>query len=300
VSLDAIFYVFFWGGKIVKKLLISVFVFAAMATASNAASVNVYTTATTQNNSTTPTSDTDTNFLNNQSTTAQSTYSVSSSSTLGQTSASSFALADGDTGVMRTTSEVSGSNFDGTGQGGTNASVVVKETYSLSGKGTLTASILLDGSWDLSRIDRTLGALTPSWQVQSNLTFNNIQQQNFCLGTSCGPSVDRSNSGSISNYLLTASIDFDTSRLTSPKSILIGFDLLSQISVGNGFIDFGNTAKLLVETSGTLIATPSDPDFLSDPAFLDNPSAIPLPAGMVLMLTALAGLGAARLRRDRK
>lgn len=267
-----------------------------MTTASHAATVTVYSTATTQNNSTSPTSDTDTNTLSNQDTSVQSTYAVSSSSTLAQTSASSFALADGDTGVMRTTSEVSGSNFDGTGQGGTSASVVIKETYSLSGKGTLTASILLDGSWDLSRIDRTLGALTPSWQVQSNLTFNNIQQQNFCLGTSCGPSVDRSNSGSISNYLLTASIDFDTSRLSSPKSILIGFYLLSQISVGNGFIDFGNTAKLLVETSGTLIATPNDPDFLSDPAF-DQPPAVPLPAGFVLLLTALSGLIASGVRR---
>ena len=175
-----------------------------------------------------------------------------------------------------------------------------RETYQLTGVGTLTASLLLDGTWDLSRPTGT-----PFWQVQSSILFNansspNPQASSVCIGTACSGSISTANSGSLSGYLLTKSLDFNTTNPFAPNSLVIDVSLLTQIAAGNGLLDFGNTAKLLIETTGNLVATPSDPDFLSDPAFLDNPSAIPLPAGMVLMLTALAGLGAARLRRDRK
>lgn len=267
-------------------------VFFVLATGAHAASINVYATASANTNSTPQ--DTETNFLLDADSAISSSYSARADASSGGVSGASNAFADGDTGVMRAASTMSGDRSDGLGNGGTNAQVRISEIYTISGSGTLTASILLDGTWDLSRVnifDITPAPL-PFWQVQSSVSIG-TNRDFICLGTSCGPSLSQANSGSITDYLLTVSQDY--SSPVGPTNVQVVFDLLTQISTGNGTIDFGNTAKLLVTTSGGLIATPSDPGFISDPAYF-NGSVIPLPSSLLLLLAGVGAFGILRRR----
>ena len=77
-------------------------------------------------------------------------------------------------------------------------------------------------------------------------------------------------------------------------SLEIEFKLLAQINGGTfGVVDFSNTAMALIVSDSAVTLTPSDPLFLSDPTF------VPLPAGLVLIISALAGLGVL-VRRTRR
>lgn len=238
-------------------------------------------------------------------TSTSSSFSESTTATVGSTSISSDAFVDGDTGVIRASSTAVGNRGDGLGDGGSVASGEIRETYTLSGSGTLTASIRLSGVWDLSRDRVSPGGPdpVPFWQVQSDVIVDGVRDF-VCLGTACGPSINQSNSGSISDFILTASRDFSVNSGT--QNAVVAFSLFTQILTANGFIDFGNTAELFVETTGSLIALPSDPDFLSDPVFNNNggggdpsppPSPVPLPASAFLLLGGLAGLLGIRRRK---
>jgi len=116
--------------------------------------------------------------------------------------------------------------------------------------------------------------------------------------------LDQSNSGTV-NELLTTSTLFNSPF--SESVVTVSSSLFTQILTANGFVDFGNTAKMLVEFSSGLTASPADPGFLSNPAFLagtdddddttagggtgtPNPTPIPLPAGLPLLLAALSAL----------
>lgn len=215
--------------------------------------------------------------------------SASTQAVSGGTNGLSTAFADSDTGVLRAISSMNGNSGDGVGFGNSSASASIVETYLLSGSGTLTASILLDGVWSLTRATIQPGPPPlPFWQAQAQVSIGPNTQfvpTDFaCFGTACGPSLSTASEGSVDGLLLQVTRDF---FLTSPTNVNVDFSLFTQLLTGDGFVNFGNTAKLFVEASDGLTATPSDPDFLSDPAFLQ---VIPVPPALPLMLAGLAAL----------
>ena len=228
------------------------------------------------------------------------TLRASAQAAVGPVSGTASSFADADTGILRAETAMSGARGDGFGTGSASASARLEETYTVSGTGTLTVSMLVDGNWDLSRpVIPGIPDPEPIWQVQADIAIGTTRDF-LCLGTSCGPSLDQSPSGSITDYLLTATADFTGG---GTQIVRITSQLLMQIGTGNGFIDFGNTAKLLVEASDGLTITPSDPDFLSNPAFLAGSAPgtppiapIPLPAAGWLLIAGLGGLGLLRAR----
>lgn len=303
-----------------KKSTLWAFLMLLGGTGANAATVSTYTIARATVNpvlvNVDPSAVDDTD-IGGGDTTASSSYSSNSNASVASTSTSSSLFADGDTGVIRASSSASGVRGDGFGDGNTNAQGSIRETYTLSGSGTFTASIRLSGVWDVSRINLQPGQPDPDpfWQVQSSVSIDgnssNSLRDAVCIGTACGPSINQSDSGSITDYILTVSRDYFIASGT--RIATVDFSLLTQLaSATNGLIDFGNTAELLVETTGSLFASPSDPDFLSDPAFNGgggngngeggngggDPSVVPLPASSLLLLCGLTGLAFLRRRKE--
>ncbi|MFW2543225.1 VPLPA-CTERM sorting domain-containing protein [Primorskyibacter sp. 2E107] len=260
---------------------------ALAATGASAATVNIFAAAT-ANTNLTPQDNTTDNASGSTITTP--VYSVSASAASGSTSGSSSFTANGDAGTLRSFSTMSGNNGDGTGDGNTNAGGTLTETFTLTGSGTFTASILIDGMWDLTRTLPGGGPGIPAWQVQSRVMIGTGgSYDSLCLGTSCSPSLNTANSGSIEGYALSVSSAYTLGA--SSTTIAVEFYLITQLLAGNGTIDFGNTAQLWVETTGTLQATAADPDFLSASSLA---APVPLPASAWLLLSGLLGIGLLR------
>lgn len=277
-----------------RSLLLSA-VLAMSAAAAHSATIDTFTVA--QTSAFDASSDLD-RKEDKTDTTVQASFASSSSASSGPVSASGSSIVDGDVGTIKTRASVSGSFGDGFGTGSSVAAGTLTETLTLSGSGTLSVSLKLDGNWALTPAVSSSGSsFDPSWFVIAEVNiFGPQRQRDFvCLGNLCGPSLNDANTGSITDHLLNASANF---TLTSPQTVDVNFQLVSNISSGNGLLDFGNTAEVLISTTGSLIATPADPDFLSDPAFLSDTPVVPLPATGWLLLSAFGGLLASRRWRQ--
>ena len=234
-----------------------------------------------------------------------SSLGASASASSGQASTSASSFANSETGILRAESNASGTRGDGLGDGSSVASARLSETYSVTGTGSITVSMLVDGNWSLTRpnLQPSQPDPDPFWQVQADIRIGASSRDFLCLGTACSPSIDSSSSGSITDHLLTTTAAFNSPF--GAQNITISTSLFTQILTANGFIDFGNTAKILVEFSSGLTATPVDPNFLSNPAFLEDtggggttpPAPVPLPAGAPLLLGGLGLLAFMRRKR---
>ena len=214
-----------------------------------------------------------------------SSYTATASAASGGATAGATVLADGDTGVIRATATTAGTTSDGAANATADTFARISETFSFTGSGTLTATLKLDGLWNIARPPAGGQPATPFWQVQASVAMMGLRDF-VCLGTLCSPSINSDNTGAISDYIISVSRDVNSNQISAAS---VEFDLLTQITAGNGTLDFGNTAELLIETSGSLIATPSDSGFLSNPAFAV--AAVPLPASLLLLLSGVLGLG---------
>jgi hypothetical protein len=193
------------------------------------------------------------------------------------TEASARAFANGDRGALRV--DV-GAGFSDGGTASGAATAAIDETYTVTGSGTLTTSLKVDGSWFVLPVGGNAFQVQASTCVACN--SNGSIRDFFALDLFDGAS------GSVNEVILTASQTFNAPF--APQQVQVGWDLLTQI-FAPGQVDFSNTGRLLIETTGSLIATPSDPSFLSDPIFFEeDPAPIPLPPSALLLLGAL-GIG---------
>ena len=147
--------------------------------------------------------------------------------------------------------------------------------------------MLVDVSWDV----------LSSWQAQAKVQIGSVLQDVLVLGQS-----NSGQSGSIDDYMLSVSTNYASASNLSVDLLWSMFvqDLGSGLG-GSSLIDASHTGTIWFDTSGSLLATPSDSSFLANavyPSDLSNTTTVPLPASLPLLLAGLAGFGlTARQRR---
>lgn len=219
-------------------------------------------------------------------TTARATESGTDGSGVTTTSSS----ADISTGVLSASIDaditLAPSTTAGPGVSG-DAFASITETFTLNGTGDFIVSMLVDATWD-----------APVWRMQSSIQIGAVTAFD-----SVALSPDR-------GFGSTGSVDDLLVRATTTGANLTGLTVdviwdLAMIKSGDssdGNLSLFNT--IWFETTGTLTATPSDPNFLNNalyPSDLrgDDPSVIPLPAGFWFLTSGLLGLGVLRHTKSR-
>ena len=199
------------------------------------------------------------------------------------TFASSESSVDIVTGKLRSRSEASSnSSLDFPNESGSSSTVLLDETFTVVGNGTVTVAMAYDGFWSV--VPKLVD--TPSLGAGINLALGNrgnVDSQSFSLTNSTV-----GNSGSTAGTLNTsvAALNGDTLTLHAL--------LTTEISRGIGSIDFANTATLSFILSPGLTLKFSDDRFLSGTS---NPSPVPLPAGLPLLVSAIGAFGIGRCVR---
>ena len=257
-----------------------------------AATVSTSTTVTLAVGTTpgTTLTDTDADTANSPQTFVSSSSSVSGSADIASGTADAFASANSDTGELKVSTSNTrtldpGITYGGYASGLSTASI--GETVLLNGTGTLTISMLVDVSWDV----------LSSWQAQAKVQIGSVLQDVLVLGQS-----NSGQSGSIDDYMLSVSTNYASASNLSVDLLWSMFvqDLGSGLG-GSSLIDASHTGTIWFDTSGSLLATPSDSSFLANavyPSDLSNTTTVPLPASLPLLLAGLAGFGlTARQRR---
>lgn len=229
-------------------------------------------------------------------TTVNATATASDSGSIGVASGTSTASANSITGELKVSNNKSYSFPGGTTGGGSQgtATASVSETFSLSGSGTFTASMLVDLDWNVNG----------GWQSQATVSLaGNPLQDTFSALPGIVPGSGTITTGSVDDELISISF-FANSATTSSVTIDWSF-FVQSISAGTtntSFIDGSSTGTIWFETSSGLVATPTDSSFLSNAAFpgdlgTDPVAPVPLPASLLLLLGGIAGLGLVRHRK---
>lgn len=161
------------------------------------------------------------------------------------------------------------------------ASGTVRENFTVSGTGTLTAVVAFDGA-----VAATPPAIGPAQTaVFGQLTLfnratNDLGRQTFNDNLQVFGSIAKSY-----DELLMVEID-----VTDGQQLFFEFLLSVQVIAGNGFADFLNTAHMVIQTSDGVSLNFSDSRFLSEAALPGVNADVPLPAGGWLLLTALGAM----------
>jgi hypothetical protein len=233
------------------------------------------------------------NGTNTSSTFASAEADASASGNVGTSNALGSASVNTTTGEIK----VSTRN-DPTGQA-VNASATadgeIKENLTLNGTGTLTVSMAIDVDWDIFGLNGN----DPFWDFQATVCISTTCDR-FRLGSNAP--TDPSLSGSVDDLILEVSVDYSNAVGTGTN---ISFYILAgQYAWAGGSIDASKTGTLFYETTGDLLATPSDSTFLSEAVFPDDiadgsggTGVVPLPGSMTLMLGSLGIIGLAARRR---
>ena len=161
----------------------------------------------------------------------------------------------------------------------------IEETFSVSGNGTVTALLDVDGFWNVFSLNPNRAGPN-TFQIRIFLSMSG----NKGAGSSQdGLSVISDFSGSIDQTFQAELNVFDGTVVDLSVSILAQLG-----NGGQGIIDLSNTASLLLQTSSGVDLTFSDPDFLANPAF--GQTSLPEPETVTLLVLGLAGLGLAARR----
>ena len=172
----------------------------------------------------------------------------------------------------------------------------LSETFSVSGSGSVTFSVAVDGFLEKSFGFGGLSASTEGVLRLASANRYNADVIDFfsrTLGTTLGGT-------SIVDEVLTATIEmFDGETLeftysADATTFANANEYRPDVFAESNFL---NTARISFFTDDGVSLTPSDPAFLSDVG-LDEPiGAVPLPAGLPLLLAGLGALGFASRRR---
>ncbi|MEL7461464.1 MAG: hypothetical protein AAFX45_08700 [Pseudomonadota bacterium] len=216
---------------------------------------------------------------------------------LGRASAASAANINRETGETQLIVQTS---QDGAAASGATAFARISESFSLTGTGVFTVLMSVDVNWVFTSVGG-------GWQFQTNLCVacnSSLRDADIFLASSNAGSPLGAN---IDDVVISASIEVVNAM---DFQVPVEWEVLADISPGRtvGAIDSTNTSIPFFETTGSLVATPSEQFFLSDPAFPsdfgdgqgggesggdqsgDNPAVVPLPATLPTLLVAVFGL----------
>lgn len=185
-------------------------------------------------------------------------------------------------------------------EAGATAQAMFSETFVAVGSGMLTFNMAVNGTWNIapqpyvsccdSFGNPVSGYFQPSWLISSSIVLGSngvLAGDQFSNVSPFDPA-----SGSVNTILSFTAPIFD--GVTYGISATLDTFLLSAI----GGIDFSHTATLSFVTSPGVSLLFDDSRFLTiNP---NDPAPIPLPAGAVLLGSALFGLGVATARRRSK
>lgn len=218
-------------------------------------------------------------------------YAASTQATVGPAVGSSSGSVNIDSGLLRSSTQaVLPAAHETTGHEASGATEVSMETgFTASGSGNVTFRLAVDGFWDLAPRDG--GAL--GWQTQGKLSLFDLGgtrlrvTDDFRLNATVSPMV-----GAFDDTLQFSFFVFDGVEYS------IFTSLLTQISSGQGAIDFASTAALTIIPDPGVVLTYDDPRFLT--VTNPQPAAVPLPASVFGLLAAMGALVVMRRRRAKR
>jgi hypothetical protein len=201
----------------------------------------------------------------------------------GTASASTFGSVDIVSGKLRAkivaTNEANGIDpIESSGSTG----ILLNETITVSGSGSISALLAYDGFWSVSPTFPSTAAvyLAQTTITLGNTVTGNVSEEGFVVNSS-----EDSGAGS-ARGVLTAQLN-----VTDGDIIALSAVLSTVIVSGEGFIDFSNTATMSFVLSPGITLKFSDNRFLSGTT---NPSPVPLPAGLPLLVSAIGAFGIGR------
>lgn len=212
-----------------------------------------------------------------------SVSSFRSISSAGVTFARSSAEIDGAAGQIKMSTL--GAAFGDSVGGSAAAGAAIYEVFTVSGTGTLTASMEIDGV-----IDVVDGA---DWAIEASVcilcfTLESVETS-VLQGNQTNTTFDF-NSG-----IFSASFDYTNAE--NALSIL-GWELTSTIGLGtSASLDLSNTANLNFFTTGDLVVTNINSSFLSSPVLTTSPhetAPVPIPATGFLLFFSICFLSLCR------
>ena len=226
-------------------------------------------------------------------------FTDTSNSSSGFASASSRLSVDPDAGIVRFGSSAE-STYDAGNEWYTSgralADFSLTETFLVSGDGTVTFSIAIDGF-----LSKSAAAFVNSTSAQSVLRlgvvdrFGAEERDSFSRELTTAPGATLA-----IDELLTASMDLRDGETLSfeYRAGLAAFTRANEYETFSAAeANFLNTARISYVTDQGMTLTPSNPTFLSGGSMEEPIGAVPLPAGLPLLLAGLGALGLAGRRR---
>jgi hypothetical protein len=229
--------------------------------------------AVNDNSNVTSNSNVDGTFINN----------LVSAAIPGTASAITSGSADIVSGKLRSRSEAnSAANGTVPIESYSNTEIALNETFTVSGNGTVSASLVYDGFWSV--VPLFTGTFA-GFGAQTTVTLGNTVNGNVSADDFFIEPFPNGNTGSAAGEL-TAQL-----LVADGDTIALSAVLRTSVLQGKGFVDFSNTSVLSLILSPGITLKFSDDRFLSGAT---NPSPVPLPAGLPLLVVAIGAFAIGR------